>query len=168
MIEVLVATILMAVIGSIVVTTLVASMRVQRQQTAHLETMSELRTAFERVTRDVRGSDPILLANPTQITTRVCEAGGYVTKTYTLLPDGTLQAPGGSPLIGNLGYLAGTSPFTYLHTDGSVLTPGADPTLIRQVRFVTVKLRTYVTETGSWIDMQNRIAIRNSGANTCA
>lgn len=170
LVELLVVMVMMAVIGSIVSTAVFSSFRIQRRQVAQVDTMNELKLAFERVTRDARAADPLLAGSTGAIlSVRVCRTGTYTTRTYRLQA-GELLGPGGAPLTSGITNTATEPVFTYLDIAGTPLDIVSDPARINDVHYIDIRLRR-LPEPGaaasSTIDLRNRLTIRNAGGTTC-
>jgi type II secretory pathway pseudopilin PulG len=170
LVELLMVMIMMAVIGSIVASAVHTSFRMQRRQMAQVESLNELKLAFERVTRDARAADPILAGSTgTQLITRICRSGTYTTRTYRMQA-GQLLGPGNAVLASNLTNSSTEPVFVYRNIDGNPLDIVSNTALIPDVRYVTVRLMRPAeagASGGNIIDLRNRVTVRNSGGNTC-
>ena len=165
LIELLVTMTLMGIIGGIAVTSMATATRVQSRQLLQVEAMNQMKLAFERVTTDIRAADPLITAGPTSLTTRVCRTTGYANRTYQVVSGGNLRDWANRTLAEGLSYPAGSTLFSYTLEDGTTVTT-TDASNIGKVRFVTVRLRRPVTG-GATIDLSDKVAIRNTGVNTC-
>lgn len=168
LVELLVVMVLLSVVGGIAVSGVITSMRVSRQTEARITAFSELQTAAERISRDVRGACPLQLPmDGTQVTNRVFPGSGtpelriyrYDATARTLLSS---TAPATGPI--------GTEPeqalirdvepggdvFTYLGADGGVVTAPAD------VRSVQITLRRSLAEQPA-VELQTLVSLRNGG-----
>jgi prepilin-type N-terminal cleavage/methylation domain-containing protein len=71
LIELLVVMILMGVIGSVVTAGVVSAMQDQRRAQSRLDAITSTQRALERVTKDLRASDPLVAADARSVTTLV-------------------------------------------------------------------------------------------------
>jgi prepilin-type N-terminal cleavage/methylation domain-containing protein len=131
LIELLVAVFLVGVVGSVVTAGIVTSMRTTRQDQARASSASQLRTALDRLTRDLRASDPLRAATATTLTMDEDRAGkcrrtyyriagtslDWVTVDYTSLSvcktnaGAATPSTGWVPLVQNID--SASSSFTY-------------------------------------------------------
>jgi prepilin-type N-terminal cleavage/methylation domain-containing protein len=166
MVELLVVILLLGVIGSVAMSTISTSLRVQHEQVSHLAALNDLKTAFERMTRDIRAADPLVSATSGQIVSRVCRPTGYVDRTYHVDAGGRLRGPANEVLASGLAYPPNSKLFTFTADNGAELNPETDPSVMNRIKFVTVRVRRPLPHNAT-IDLTNRVAIRNKGVNQC-
>jgi type II secretory pathway pseudopilin PulG len=131
LVELVVGMILMSIVGLIVLDGIVGGFRAQRGLQDRGEALAQVRTAAQRVTREIREASPIVVATATTLTLVHDTDTGSVRKTWTLLPEGsaatlvldTTTLPtvgtGTSTRTTVLSDLDGTtSPFEYSHLSG--------------------------------------------------
>jgi prepilin-type N-terminal cleavage/methylation domain-containing protein len=167
LLESLVAMALSAVMLAFVTGTVVSALRAQRRQTGEVAALNDAKLAFERVTRDIRGADPLTDAAPDRITLAVRSEGTTVrTVTYERAAGAhslvaTEAATGARTLVGNLA--PGQPLFLFHLTDGSTTT-GAPTLDLRSVVAVTVRLQVAPEAGGPVVDLTNRVTLRNPHA----
>ncbi len=155
-----------SVVMAFIAGTIVNALGAQRRQTAQVAALNDAKLAFERVTRDIRAADPLLVAALDRIRLAVRDGGGALrTRTYerrgTQLVVTDASTGQTRPLVGDL---APDQPVFLFHLgDGSTMTAdgGVDP---RAVRSVTVHLRLEPKATGRVVDLENRVLLRNAEA----
>lgn len=76
LVELLVGMSLMALIGTLVLSTVTSGLRTQQTMTDRASGMADLRTAAQRLSKDVREADPLLLAQERVLALRQAVAGG--------------------------------------------------------------------------------------------
>ena len=167
LVELLVAMAISAVMLAFVTGTVVSALGAQRRQTAQVAALNDAKLVFERVTRDLRGADPLQEAAPDRVTLAVrSDATTIRTVTYER-PAGarTLTATeattGARTLVGNL--VPGQPLFIFHLADGSTAT-GASALNVRSVLSVTVRLQVEPEGGGRVVDMTNRVLLRNARA----
>ena len=164
LLELLTAMAISALVLGFVTRTVIHAIAVQRRQTAQVAALNAGKLAFERVTRDLRGADPLRVTALDRIRLDLREAGGTVrTVTYERDGDRLVATDAGtgatSALVGDLA--AGQPLFLFHLADGSSVTgegtldPGA-------VRAVTVHLQVEPKGAGRVIDLENRVLVRNA------
>lgn len=162
LVELLTVMAVLAVVLAFVTGTVVHALRSQRRQRAQVAALNDAKVAFERVTRDIRGADPLRVATPDLVRLDVAAAGGTV-RTVTYARQGSLLvvADGGPtrPLLGDLA--PGQPLFRFHLADGG--TAAAHETVDpRSVRSVTVRLQVDAGEAGRVVDLSNRVVVRNA------
>lgn len=90
LVELIVGMLLMAIVGLIVLDGIVGGFRAQRGLQNRGEALAQIRTAAQRVTREIREASPILTATATSLTIEHdTDNNGSVTKTWTLDTSGS-------------------------------------------------------------------------------
>ena len=164
LVELLTVMVVSALLLAVVTGTVVHAMRSQRRQTAQLAALNEAKMAFERVTRDIRGADPLQVAALDRISVGLPGADAVVRAvSYQRSGDSlvaTDAASGQSRIL--VGDLATGQPVFLFHLlDGSTAT--GEATLdARSVRSVTVRLQVDPDGAGRVVDLVNRVVLRNS------
>lgn len=164
--ELLVAITLTAVVMAFVTGTVVSALRAQRRQTVQVAALNDAKLAFERVTRDIRGADPLQEAAPDRISLDVqLEDATIRTVTYERAAGATSltateAATGERTLVGDL--VPGQPLFLFHLADGS--TSAGAPTLdLRSVVSITVRLQVEPGGgAGRVVDLTNRVLLRNA------
>ena len=87
LVELLVVMVLLAAVGAIIASSIVGGLRADAQARDRIEALEDVQIALERVSRDVRAADPLLLAEPNEVRFRVLREDLCVRITYEL--DGT-------------------------------------------------------------------------------
>lgn len=171
LIEVLVAATLSTLLGAIMLTGVVRSLGVTAEATTRVETLSDLQRVAERITRNVRVADPLLVATPTQVrmtayddvTRRVIEythTGASVSQTITIFANHTTGVASSSSTTTIIdGLDQGAAPvFSFLTANGSTwATPAPIPAIAR----VEVHLRGSV-DRGTPISITSSAFLRNT------
>lgn len=163
LVELLMVMAVSAVVLAFLTGTIVDALRSQRRQAAQVAALNDAKLAFERVTRDVRGADPLQVAALDRITLDVREAGAVVrTVTYERAGNSlvaTDTATGGTRTL--VGELADGQPLFLFHlTDGSTAS-GATALNPRSVQSITVRLQVEPKGAGRVVDLANRVVMRN-------
>lgn len=165
LVELLTAIGIAALLLAFVTGTVVNAFRVQRRQTAQVAALNDARVAFERVTRDLRGADPLLSVAPDRVSLAIVRPGDDAARTVTYeRVDDTLvvtDAPSGQgrPLARHL--VSSPPVFAFHLLDGT--TPSAASTVdARSVHAVTVHLRLEPDSAGRVVDLHSRVVVRNS------
>jgi uncharacterized protein (TIGR02599 family) len=165
LVEFLVAMSISAVMLAFVTGTVVSALRAQRRQTAQVAALNDAKLAFERVTRDIRGADPLQEATSDRIRLDVRLNDTTIrTVTYQRVAGArtltaTEGATGARTLVANL--VAGQPLFTFHLADGSTAT-SASALELRSVLSVTVRLQVEPEGGGRVVDMTNRVVLRNA------
>lgn len=171
LVELLVAIAITAVLGGVVVTSVVRTMQVSADATVRVEALTSLQTAHERISRNVRAADPIGAASATSLSLTVWDdAQQRRVITYTLAGDALSQtvetyatpsaaspaSTATTPLIDDLAQGA-TPVFTYAVGDGSAW-DGAE---VGDITDVTITLIADAGE-GRTVPLSTSIFVRNS------
>jgi prepilin-type N-terminal cleavage/methylation domain-containing protein len=87
--ELLVVITVLAIIGAAIATTTTTGLRKQSQVQDRNDALAQVRTAMQRVSRDIRSTNPLVIAEDDQI--GLCEVQSVQTKevTYELVADGS-------------------------------------------------------------------------------
>ena len=153
-----------AVVLAFVTGTVVDALKAERRQTAQVAALNDAKLAFERVTRDIRGADPLLAAAQDRIVVNL-RAADATTRTVIYQRVGArlvfTDAATGAPrtLVGDL---APSQPLFLFHLlDGSTAT-GIEVPDPRSVRSITLQLRVEPAGAGRVVDLKNRVVVRNA------
>lgn len=162
LVELLTAMVVSSVVLAFVAGTVISALAAQRRQTAQVAALNGAKLAFERVTRDIRGADPLQVAALDRIRLDVREEGGTIrTVTYERVGNGLVATEAATgqarTLVGDLA--PGQSLFLFHFTDGSTGTGALDP---RSVQSVTVRLQLEPHGAGRVVDLANRVVVRNA------
>jgi Tfp pilus assembly protein PilW len=191
LVEVLVAMVLSLAVGGIATQAVVANLQAQRRLTYQTHVLSGAKTALERVTRDVRGANPLSAATPAAATVEIVDGGQRRTVSYWLCPPGALCALSGATaagqqlavnerttdattgavvsdpparlLLDGIAMPSGTGIFRYFAADGTELTGTLTAAQLPAVRSLTTRLRMPLVESGNAVDLENQIMLRNAG-----
>lgn len=165
LVELLTAIAVSLVVMSVVTGIVVNAVQTQRRQVAQVDALNAAKVAFERITRDLRAADPLLIAEPDRARMEVERDGHRRSVTYRLT-DGRVVVEDGADaeareLVDGVVPDADRPPFTFHLFDGTEVRGEAvaDP---RTVRSVTVALRVERPEAGPVVDLDNRVLIRNA------
>ena len=163
LVELLTVMAVSAVLLGFVTGTVVSALRSQRRQTAQVAALNGAKLAFERVTRDIRGADPLQIAALDRIEVDIHAADASVRSvTYERVGDSlvaTEAATGPRTLVGDLA--PGQPLFLFHLRDGSTAT-GATAVDPRAVRSVTLRLQVEPPGAGRVVDLENRVVVRNA------
>lgn len=164
LVELLAAMALSAVVMAFVTGTVVDALRSQRRQTAQVAALNDAKLAFERVTRDIRGADPLQVAALDRISLDVQLTDTTVrTVTYERVGNGLVvtEAATGQTrtLVGDL--VPGQPLFLFHLSDGSTAT-GETAVDARSVQSITVRLQVEPPGSGRVVDLTNRVVLRNA------
>jgi len=163
--ELLVVMVITAVMLAFVTGTVVSALGAQRRQTVEVASLNDAKLAFERVTRDIRGADPLQAAAPDRISLDVrLEDASIRTVTYERAAGAqslvaTEAATGARTLVGNLA--PGQPLFLFHLADGSTAT-GVSALDLRSVLAITVRLQVEPDGAGRVVDLTNRVLLRNA------
>jgi prepilin-type N-terminal cleavage/methylation domain-containing protein len=164
LIELLVTMVLFGVVGSIVSSSIVTGLKDQTRMSAHAAEMAKLRTAMQRVTREIRSTYQVMSATGTQLV--LCQSNPRVV-IISAQPSGaytTLQMTAASQSC--------DSPFsaqTVQTLDTRLVNDGSHPVFTAQmcttgpycVGQVTVHLEDSVPGTSEVIQLTNNVTVRN-------
>jgi len=164
LVELLTVIVVLGVLMAVVTGTVVGAIRSQRRQTAQVAALNEAKLAFERVTRDIRGADPLQDAALDRIRLDTHRADSTVrTVTYervgsSLVVTDAAVGPART-LVSDL--VAGQPLFLFHLRDGSTAT-GASAVDPRSVRSITLRLQVEPAGAGRVVDLENRVVVRNA------
>jgi prepilin-type N-terminal cleavage/methylation domain-containing protein len=168
LVELLVVVVLMGIIMAIITAIVINAIYNQRYQVTQTHALNEAKLVLERLTRELRAADPLLIAETDRVGMEV-ERGGD-RRVFTFSHDaaqGTLNVEdvlleGGDThtrtVMSGLS-LDGEPLFTFHGGDGAVLGHPVSP---EEVKSVTVHLRVFFPERGSEIILLDRVTLRNS------
>lgn len=169
LVELLVVTLLLGVIGSVVVTGLVRSMQVSQETQARMQATAELQRTADRVGRELRAACPLTTADPLAASARVHRggeilehrfrvAGGALTHEVVRIENDALAAVIQSErtLLPDLA-TTGTG-FTYADAEGLAASSPAD------VRAVRVLLARGLGADSPPLRLETAINLRNGGS----
>jgi type II secretory pathway pseudopilin PulG len=93
LVELLVAMTLMSVVGVLVLDAVVGGFRGQKQLQDRAQALADVRTAAQRVTRDIRQADPVLGASALSLSVQHSLAGGgSLARSWTLVTVGAVTS----------------------------------------------------------------------------
>jgi type II secretory pathway pseudopilin PulG len=93
LVELIVAMVLMSVVGVMVLNAVIGGFKGQRQLQDRGQALAEIRTAAQRITREIREADPVLAATPSLLTVRHDQTvGGTVRRTWEYVTVGTVTS----------------------------------------------------------------------------
>lgn len=177
LIEMLVVLLLTSVVGTVAMQGMITGMRVTQRQSSRVEALNEVKKSFERVTRDIRGANPLITAESTRIKVREVEAGVRRDVTYSLVGQnlvvtevkanhktGVVISTNTKTVMGDVE--VGTAVvFTYFDATGAELTaamPGVFSPL--EAEAVEMRLRVELDRSDDLVDFSERITMRNAEA----
>lgn len=167
LVESLVAMAISAVLLAFVTGTVVSALKTQHRQTAQVASLNDAKLAFERVTRDIRGADPLQEAAPDRISLDLrLEDTTVRTVTYERVSgaDSLVATEAGTGTRTLVGNLVSDQPLFLFHlADGSTAT-GASALDLRSVLSITVRLQVEPDGAGRVVDLTNRVVLRNAQA----
>lgn len=162
LVELLTAMMVSSLVLAFVAGTVISALGAQRRQTAQVAALNEARLAFERVTRDIRGADPLQVAALDRISLDV-HLPDTTTRTvsYERVGNGLVATEASTGQARTLvGDLARGQPLFLFHlADGSTSTGAPDP---RSVESVTFRLQVESAGAGRVVDLANRVVVRNA------
>ena len=164
LVELLTVMVVSGVVLAMVGGTIAHALQAARRQTAQVGALNDSKLAFERVTRDIRGADPLRVAALDRIRLDVRAADGTVrTVGYERAADRlvAIEASTGESraLVGDLA--VGQPLFLFHMVDGSTVT-GAEAIDPRSVRSITLRLKVGPDGAGRVVDLSNRVLMRNA------
>jgi type II secretory pathway pseudopilin PulG len=162
LVELLTAMTVSALVLAVVTGTIVDALRSERRQRAQVAALNDAKLAFERVTRDIRGADPLRVAAPDHITLDVRGPGGTVrTVSYVRDDDRLVSDDGSGPSRVLVGDLAADRPLFLFHFASGPPVGGeeVDPSAVRSI---SVQLRVEPAGGGRGVDLTNRVVLRNA------
>ena len=163
LVELLTVMAVSSVVLALVAGTVVNALRTQRRQTAQVAALNDAKLAFERVTRDIRAADPLLVAALDRIRLDVRGADGTVRPvTYQRVANRLVATDADGQSRGLVGDLASGQPLFLFHlVDGSTAT-GEQAVRPGGVESITVRLQVEPAGTGRVVDLTNRVILRNA------
>lgn len=185
LIEMLVVVMLLGVVGSLITSIMITSMRTARWQEEKSRSLVAAKTAMERVTREVRGANSMVTATPRaltlvtkqgtvrrQVTLAVVEQDGNVELTQTVERDDLATAEAGTltttVVLGGLAVGQSEAVFTYADGSGTPLTPlpavnPQDPVTYNPAAVNTVGIRIVIRRGSSseTTELYQLVSIRN-------
>jgi len=191
LVEVLIAMLIALAVGGVAMQSVVANLQAQRRLTDQTHVLNDAKMALERMTRDLRGANPLDAAGPATATMSIVRAGQRRTVSYWLCPTGavcalTAATPAGTQLIADerttdvatgavvsdpparvllsgVAMPAGVGTFRYSRADGTALTGTLTPAQLTEVRLVTTRVRLPLRQATVAVDLENQILLRNAG-----
>ena len=164
LVELLTVMTLLGLVTAFVTAALVTGLTTHRRQTAQVAALNDAKTAFERVTRDLRRADPLRVAalDRVRLDVKAADAAPRVVA-YERSGDSLVVTDVGTgearPLVG---HLAVDRPlFLYHLADGSTAT-GEGALDARAVQSITVRLRVEPPGAGRVVDLETRVTVRNA------
>jgi prepilin-type N-terminal cleavage/methylation domain-containing protein len=164
LIELLVAIGLSVLVTAVAGSTIVQSLKVQRRQVEHVHALNDAKKGFERMTRELRAADPLLLAEPQAVDMTIVRDGTTATYRFRLVNGTagrrnlTVQV-GAGPVRTLVRDLVDQPVFTFLGNGGGVLPgPDVDERLVRTVR-VDLVLRPPFSTTE--LELSQDVVLRN-------
>jgi len=165
LVELLTVLALSSVVLAFVTGTVVHALQTQRRQLAEVTALDDSKVALERVTRDLRGADPLLQVALDQVRLDVNRNGTTRTVTYDRAGDAfqVTDAATGQTRTLVAGLASGEPLFVFHLADGSSLTGDQvlDP---RSVESVTVHLVVQPGEQQHAVDLESDVRLRNTAA----
>lgn len=164
LVELLTAIAISVLVMGFITGTVISAMQSERRQRAQVAALNDAKMAFERVTRDIRGADPLQTAALDRVSLDV-ELADATTRTVTYERVGnslvvTEAATGQTrTLVGDLA--AGQPLFLFHLADGSTTT-GASAVAARSVESITLRLQVDPPGAGRLVDLTNRVVLRNA------
>lgn len=153
LVELLVVMVIMAVVGTMVVTSFVAASRSSARATDRVDALNDLRPAAERLTRDLRAASPLVLdaggAYDTSVGMQLTRGGEDLEHTYYLTgtagswelwsrrerveADGTVTTLDTGSLVAEVTNTATQPVFTYYDAEGAAITCQATASTAEQL-----------------------------------
>ena len=182
LVEMLVGMILMAIVMSMAAAGTVAAMKTQRRQISAVDVMNRSKVAMERLTREIRAANPVMVAAPNSLTVQVtrgtvrkltkyelvgpagCPAPAYcaitsTVTTETLTTPVTVSTAPATNLLTGVQLNVGDVLFRYWDKDAVEITGAIDP---GDVRTVKINLRSPVQESPRAVELNTEVLVRNS------
>lgn len=186
LIELLVVITLLLVVSGVATGGMISAFKTERKQVERTDQLNALKTTFERTTRDIRGSNPVSVAQPDLLTFTVLDGSTQSVITYRPVTTGgttslektavvrTLPAGAATTTttVAMRRIKAGGAPiFAYTDDAGAPLTALSTPTAgcvaasacydASAVRSVTMTLQAVLTGTTKTYDLAATVAVRN-------
>lgn len=165
LVELLTAIGVSAVVLAFVTGTVVDALRAQRRQTVQVEALNDAKVAFERVTRDLRGADPLLVVAPDRISLDIVRPGADAlrTVTYERVDNKLVVTDGvGGQARALARDLSPSPPLFVFHLADGTTASGVPTVNPRSVHAVTVHLRLEPEGAGRVVDLETRVVVRNA------
>jgi prepilin-type N-terminal cleavage/methylation domain-containing protein len=165
LVEVLVVVLITGIVITIAGASAVNALRFEREQTAHVSALNQAKIATERLTRDLRGADPLFVAEDNRIRYQVRRPGGMTTVEYRLDGDNLVVDDGTERVVLRGVVLPPGQPlFSYFNLAREQLPlPEEGPDIPNvEVRSVTVMLQVPYGERGQTVQLETNIMLRNA------
>lgn len=174
LVEFLVTIVLLSIVMSIAAGSAVHAMKVQRRQVAEVETLARTRIAMERITREARAANPLIVAEPYRLDVQVTRGNLRSVTRYELVGDELLMSRSvtdmgtsttttspSRPLLRGLQMDPNEHVFTYTTVDGASVepVPGSDLLTIGRVG---ITLRLPLEESARPVLLQDIVTVRNA------
>lgn len=187
LVELMVVVFLLAIVGGVTMTGLTAAMRMQRSQTEHIDALNRSKTAMERVTKELRGANPVLDASADSVRLEIKDTVQERTTLYTvvatptagvacsaarrcLVQSGTVTDTSTGVtttlpprvVLSDIATAAGETVFTFYEADGSLITDVPVP--VDEVAAVQVNMRVGLSPdptTAPTLRTSNLVSLRN-------
>ena len=167
LVELLVVIVLITVVGGVVLSSMVQGMQSNAMAQERIDAYNDMQLAGERITRELRAANPVLLAEPDRTQVRLqrdgaCRRFSFQVEGTTLMTreqvstDGCATLPGvaSRPLVPSLD-LSASPVFLYLDRDGTVTNVPAD------VATIELTLTRQLPDQPSVV-LRTRVSVRNS------
>jgi prepilin-type N-terminal cleavage/methylation domain-containing protein len=171
LVEMLVVVLVGGIITTIAASSVVQSLVFHREHSAQLAALADVKIAFERVARDIRGADPLLSATSDEVRFWLRRGDETVTVTYFLEDGDLVRREDGAerPALRGVTLPDDTPLLTYFDIDGVEL-PAEDefgelltiPNV--EVRSIRIRLRVPYGHEGRSVDLETNAMLRNSEA----
>ena len=167
LIELLVVIVLLGVVGAITISGIVTSQRAARWQVEYTHTLNESKKALERITGDIRGANPLLVAEADRLEFEMVRSAGRHTvtvetsenperpSTYVLQ---VTDCPPASPCSARTELVGLREPEIFSFPDAGDPGGGVSPT---SVSSVTIDVEVDVAHLDTTVDLTTRVALRN-------
>lgn len=163
--ETLITLLLMGIVGAVVVLSLVQGSRTSARSRERAEAVSELQLAMERISREVRAADPLVVAEADEISMDVNRAGQVLRLAYALSADDLVETRSvGGVVTGTTTLAEDVVDFSLTYRDeaGAALpTPVAAGSLGAVVR-VSVHIERFIQGVPTPIELETTVHLRNT------
>jgi type II secretory pathway pseudopilin PulG len=172
LVELLVVMMIAAIVGAITTATIVNGLHQQRELSSRTYTLNDAKMTLERMTREIRAADPVLVAQPDQLRVEVRRNDATISYRYELesytdngaeryriaVEQVTTDASGATTTSNTtlLGGLIDPDIFAYRDGQGNPATSAGD------VRTVVVTLRAATGLRGGEVNLGDEITVRNA------
>jgi type II secretory pathway pseudopilin PulG len=175
-VEMLVVTALTLIVGGIVLSSTISGFRTTQKQTSRVEALNDVKSVFQRLTRDIRGANPVIAAEANRIQVREIQSGVRRTLEWVLDGDqvvflqeevdhttGVEVSPAVKRVVlRDVEMPAGTPVFRYFAADGSELAETAAGTYpVDEIESVELALAVGIERSDETVEMSERITVRN-------